>query len=88
MSATARTVPSQASPRRSFRRFWLALKELFHEVMGALFALLALFWAQNAIRAWSNDGAHWLIGAAGFLAVLMAGFSFGSFRNARRVQSS
>jgi hypothetical protein len=88
MSTTAPMVPSEAPPRRGFRRFWVALKQLFHELVGALFAMLALFWAQNAFRAWSKDGAHWLIGAAVFLAVLMAGFSFTSFRNARRVQSS
>jgi hypothetical protein len=87
MSSAARTVPSEAPPRRGFRRFWIALKQLFHELVGAFFAVLALFWAQNAFRAWSNDGARWLIGAAILLAILMAGFSFTSFRNARRVQS-
>jgi len=71
---------------RGFRRFWLALKQLFHEVIGAIFAVLALFWVQNAIRAWSRDGARWLIGAAAFLALVMALFSFTSFRAARRVQ--
>ena len=88
MSAVVRTVSSQAPPRRGFRRFWLALKQLFHELVGALFGVLALFWAQNAFRAWSRDAAHWLVGAAAFLAVLMAVFSFTSFRLARRVQSS
>ncbi len=87
MSAVVRTVSSQA-PRRGFGRFWLALKQLFHELVGALFAVLALFWAQNAFRAWSRDAAHWLIGAAAFLSVLMAVFSVTSFRLARRVQSS
>jgi hypothetical protein len=76
-------------PQRSgFRRFWLALKQLFHEVMGATFGVLALFWLQNALRAWSRDGAYWLIGAAVSLAFVMTVFSFTSFRNAKRVQSS
>ena len=88
MSAVTEMVPSQAPPRRGFSRFWLALKQLFHELVGAVFAVLALFWTQNAFRAWSRDGARWLVAAAVFLAVLMALFSFTSFRNARRVQSS
>ena len=86
MSA-ADTVTPVVSRARGFRRFWLALKQLFHEVIGAIFAVLALFWVQNAIRAWSRDGARWLIGAAAFLALVMALFSFTSFRAAKRVQS-
>jgi len=77
---------AQAPPRRGFRRFWIALKQLFHELVGGLFAVLALFWAQNAVRAWSRDAAHWLVGTAAFLAVLMATFSYTSFRLARRLQ--
>jgi len=64
----------------------VALKQLFHELVGGLFAVLALFWAQSAIRAWSRDAAPWLVGTAAFLAVLMAIFSYTSFRLARRVQ--
>jgi len=79
---------SGVTQQRGFRRFWFALKQLFHEVIGAIFAVLALFWLQNAFRAWSRDGAHWLIGAAAFLAFVMAAFSYTSFRNAKRVQSS
>jgi len=88
MSAVVPTAASQVPARRGFRRFGLALKQLFHELVGALFGVLALFWIQSAFRAWSRDAAHWLIGAAAFLAVLMAVFSFTSFRLARRVQSS
>ena len=83
-----RAASSEAPPRRGFRRFWLALKQLFHELVGALFAVLALFWLESAFRAWSRDAAHWLIAAAAFLAVLMGIFSFTSFRLARRVASS
>ncbi|MBS1864383.1 MAG: hypothetical protein JSS69_00555 [Acidobacteria bacterium] len=87
MSA-AGTVTRSVPPRSGFRRFWLALKQLFHEAVGAVFAVLALFWLQNALRAWSRDGARWLIWAAVFLAAVMALFSFTSFRAAKRVQSS
>jgi len=86
MSAVVSNVSSQAPPRRGFRRFWIALKQLFHELVGGLFAVLALFWAQTALRAWGRDAAHWLIATAAFLAVLMAVFSYTSFRLARRVQ--
>ena len=87
MSAAGTMAPG-TSRVRGFRRFWLALKQLFHEVIGAIFGVLALFWIQNALRAWSRDGARWLIGSAAFLAVIMALFSFTSFRAAKRVQSS
>lgn len=86
MSTAVPTVSPQAPPRRGFRRFWIALKQLFHELVAGLFAVLALFWAQSAIRAWSRDAAHWLVATAAFLAVLMAVFSYTSFRLARRVQ--
>ena len=87
MSATGTGTPA-VRQNRGFRRFWLALKQLFHEVVGAVFGVLALFWLQNALRAWSRDGARWLIGAAIFLAFVMTVFSFTSFRNAKRVPSS
>ena len=80
--------PAIVPQQRGFRRFWLALKQLFHEVIGAIFGVLALFWLQNALRAWSRDGARWLIGAAVFLAFVMMIFSFTSFRTAKRLQSS
>ncbi|HLZ12645.1 MAG TPA: hypothetical protein VKP58_08670 [Candidatus Acidoferrum sp.] len=88
MAAVAQTVSPQPPRRKGFRRFWLALKQLFHELVGALFAVFALFWAQNALRAWSMDAAHWLVGTSALLAILMTAFSFTSFRNARRVHSS
>ena len=88
MSTAVRTVSSGGPPKRGFRRFWFALKQLFHEVIGAIFAVLALFWLQNAFRAWSKDGAHWLVGVAVFLAVVMAVFSFTSFRRARQMSAS
>jgi apolipoprotein N-acyltransferase len=77
-----------APPRRGFRRFWLALKQLFHELTGAVFAVLTLFWLQNAFRAWGSDAAYWLVGIAVFLAALMALFSYTSFRRARQLHAS
>ncbi|HXT25089.1 MAG TPA: hypothetical protein VN749_09710 [Candidatus Eisenbacteria bacterium] len=72
-------------PRSGFGRFWRALKQLFHELVGAVFAVLAFAWVQSAIRAWTRDGARWLVATALVVAGVMAVFSFTSFRRARRV---
>ena len=88
MPIAAQIVSSNAHPKRGFRRFWFALKQLFHELIGAIFAVFALFWLQSAFRAWGSDVAHWLVGVAIFLAALMALFSFTSFRRARQVRAS
>jgi hypothetical protein len=53
--------------------------------VGAVFAVLALAWAQSAIRAWTRDGARWLVATAFVVAAVMAVFSFTSFRRARRL---
>src|SRR5258707_779528 len=45
----------------SFRRMWRALKQLFYEMTGAAFAILALVWLNTAFRAWTRDTAHWLL---------------------------
>ena len=75
-----------APPRAgSFARLWRTLKQLFHELVGAVFAVLALAWVQSAVRAWTRDGARWLVATAFFVAAVMAVFSFTSFRRARRV---
>jgi len=57
-----------------------------HELVGAVFAVLALAWVQSAVRAWTRDGAHWLVGSAFFVAAVMAVFSWTSFRRARQLQ--
>lgn len=79
--------PAEGSPAqlRGFPRLWRTLKQLFHELIGAVFAVLALAWAQSAIRAWTRDGARWLVATAFFVAVVMAVFSFTSFRRSRRI---
>lgn len=69
-----------------FRRLWRAMKQLFHEMTGAVFAVLALGWANAALRAYTRDVANWLIATAIGVAALMAFFAWTSFRRARRVQ--
>ena len=39
---------------RGFRRLWRVLRQLFHEVVGATFAVLALGWFNSALRAWTR----------------------------------
>jgi intracellular septation protein A len=84
---TAETASRQGSlPRQSgFRRLWRALKQLFHEVIGAIFGILALAWLNSAFRAWTRDVAYWLIAMAVAVAALFAFFSVTSFLRSRRL---
>jgi hypothetical protein len=61
------------------------LRQLFHEIVGALFAVLALAWLNAAFRAWTRDVARWLIGIAVSMALLFVFFAVTSFRRARRI---
>jgi hypothetical protein len=79
MVASAATAPQQQG---GFRRVWRALKQLFHEVTGAVFAVLALAWLNAALRAWTRDVARWLIGLAVAVALLFLFFAVTSFRRA------
>jgi len=81
----AGTANAAEAPRGGFRRFWLAVRQLFHEVVGAVFAVLAFAWVQSAARAWTRDGTHWLVATALAVAVVMGIFSWTSFRRARRL---
>ena len=80
--ASAATTPQQQG---GFRRFWRALHQLFHEIIAAFFAVLAVAWLNAALRAWTRDTAHWLIAMAVAVALLLAFFALTSFRKARRV---
>ena len=84
MSTTA-SAASAAQPQGGFRRLWRVLRQLFHEVVGALFAVLALAWLNAAFRAWTRDVARWLIGIAVSMALLFVLFAVTSFRRARRI---
>jgi hypothetical protein len=79
---------SDAPPKTQggFARFWRTLKQVFHEVVGGIFAVLAVAWLQSAIRAWTRDVAHWLVAVACGVAVLLAVFSWTSFRRARQLR--
>jgi hypothetical protein len=76
--------PAPAKPG-GFARLWRAIKQLFHEVIGALFAIIAFVWLNSAFRAWKRDVAYWLIGIAATVAVLFVFFAITSFRRARKL---
>jgi hypothetical protein len=80
-AASAATRPQQGG----FWRLWRALRQLFHEAIAAVFAVLALGWLNAALRAWTRDVAGWLIGIAFAVALLFVFFAITSFRKARRL---
>ena len=84
MSTVANAATAPRNPG-GFRRFWRALRQLFHEVVAAVFAVLALAWLNLALRAWSRDAARWLVALAVAVAVLFVFFALTSFRKARKL---
>jgi len=78
---------AQATPQKTgFGRFWRVLRQLFYEVTGAVFAVLAMGWLNSAFRAWTRDVAHWLIALAVCVAGLFGFFSVTQFLRARRMR--
>jgi hypothetical protein len=75
-----------AAARQFLRVLWRAARELFHEVTGAVFLVLALAALQAAWRAWHRGAGRWLVGMTGGYALLMIFFSVLSFRDSRRVR--
>ena len=75
-----------ATVRHSLRVLWRAARELFHEVTGAVFFILALAAVQASWRAWHNGAARWLVGMSLTYALLMIFFGVLSFRDSRRVR--
>lgn len=72
--------------RNSLRVLWRAARELFHEVTGALFFLIAISAVQSAWRAWQRGAGQWLIGMSAGYALLMILFGILSFRDSKRVR--
>jgi hypothetical protein len=84
--ATPATTPAvPVPPPGGFGRLWRALKQLFHELTGAIFAILAFAWLNNAFRAWTRDTAYWLIALAVIVAAIFMFFAISSFRRARKI---
>lgn len=68
-----------------FRRLIRALKQLFHEMTGAIFAVLAIGWSSASFRSWQRGVAYWQVALGLCVALVMLGFSVLAFRSARRV---
>jgi len=83
--STGANAATASQPQVGFRRLWRVLRQLFHEVIGAVFAILALGWLNAAFRAWTRDGARWLIVIAVAVSLLFVFFAVTSFRRARRL---
>ncbi len=81
----ATSATSASRQQGGFRRLWRVLHQLFHEVVGAVFAVLALGWLNAAFRAWTRDVARWLVGIAVAVAALFVFFAVTSFRRARKL---
>jgi hypothetical protein len=75
-----------ATLRHSLRVLWRAARELFYEVTGAVFFILAVAAVQAAWRAWHNGAGRWLVGMTGVYALVMVLFGVMSFRDSRRVR--
>jgi predicted Co/Zn/Cd cation transporter (cation efflux family) len=88
MSFATTSQPSRMHSRRPrgfFRTAWRALKQLFHEMTGAMFALLALAALNSALRAWRNGSENWIVALPIAYALVMTYFAVTSFRFAKRV---
>jgi hypothetical protein len=76
----------KTSSQGGFRRLWRVLKQLFYEVTGALFGILALAWLNTTVRAWTmTDVARWLIAIPLGVAAVFVFFAVTSFRKAREL---
>ena len=83
--STAANAATTSRQQGGFHRFWRALRQLFHEVVAAVFAVLALGWLNAALRAWTRDAARWLVGIAVSMALLFLFFAATSFRKSRKL---
>jgi hypothetical protein len=86
MAATNLVAGGPPNTRSGFARFWRTLRQLFHEVVAGMFAVLALAWLESALRAWTRDVSHWLVAVAAGVAILLAVFAWTSFRRARELR--
>jgi hypothetical protein len=80
---------AQPGARRSggfLRTVWRVSRQLFHEITGAMFLVLALFWSATAVRQFASGSAPWLWMAVGSFALVLVVFGVISFRAARRVR--
>lgn len=69
-----------------WRVFWKLARQLFHETIGALFGLFAIYAGAASWKQIRQPGGEWIAMFAVAYAVMMAFFSLLSFRSARRIR--
>jgi hypothetical protein len=74
------------SARVTLRVWWRLARQLFHEATGALFGVFAVYGLLAIWRQWTRRPILWVMGLVLVYAVVMALFSYGAFRRARRVR--
>jgi hypothetical protein len=77
---------TREAPRGFFRTLWRAMRQLFHEATGAIFAVFAMASTTSAVRSWQAGKARWLVALPLAYAAMMVFFAVTSFRSARRVR--
>ena len=70
----------------TLRALWRVTRQVFHEAMGAIFAVFAGYGLLLAWRQWHQRPVWWLLTFAIGYAVMMAAFAIRSFRSARHVR--
>jgi uncharacterized membrane protein YfcA len=78
--------PLAARSRGFFRALWRAARQVFHETVGAVFFLIALTWANAALRYWRQRAPNWEWRTSVGMALVMVFFGLVSFRASRRVR--
>ncbi len=63
-----------------------ALRQLFHEATGALFAVFAFLGGLTAWREWHKGSARWILAVTVGFTLAMTFFALTSFLRARRVR--
>jgi len=74
------------STRTFLRVFWKALRQLFHESTGVLFAMFALSGGLAVWRQWHHARVPWILALAAGYALMMGTFAVTAFRSARKVR--
>lgn len=71
-----------------FSRLWFVARQLWHEVIGSVFVVLAFAGGSTALREWTRYGLGARFALAGCFTLTMLYFGVTSFRSARKVRES
>lgn len=68
-----------------FLSLWRILRQLFHEVAGALFVVFAVIGGTSAWREYQRGAPDWMVALVAAFTGMMAAFAVASFRSAGRL---